>query len=447
MSELYSPAYQDEARPAAISVTKLLGQVMFLVAIALAFCALGTWVGRDLAIGTARILSFAGFGMLLVSSFAGERFRVGSFAMGWLFATALVIGLGLGPVISYFATVDSAALTQAFAGTAATVAGAGALGFFLSKDLAPWMRPLSLVVFTACVATIVISLVAGSVSPWISGGIYLLSAALIVVDFNVLRKHGTEADAIWLATGIFVSIVNIFLSLLNIFFEPLMDTPLALDLASPDDLEARRAAEQRGDPFLLLRDDQGAQQIVGLDERGGSVTIGRRLEADVPLAWDPEVSRLHAELEFKAGEWTLCDDGYSQNGTYVNGLRIHGRRRLTDGDLLRIGQTAIAYCDPGLSGLGVTLAPGELGAAPKFSEQQQRILRGLCRPLMGDGEGVKPATDAAIAVETRIPEDIVTTELDHLGRSFGLQDMPPADRRAEIALLALRSGLVKADEG
>ena len=225
-----------------------------------------------------------------------------------------------------------------------------------------------------------------------------------------------------------------------------MDTPLALDLASPGDLEARRAAEQRGEPFLLLRDDQGAQQIVELDERSGSVTIGRRLEADVPLAWDPEVSRLHAELEFKAGEWTLCDDGYSQNGTYVNGLRIHGRRRLTDGDLLRIGQTAIAYCDPGLSGLGVTLAPGELGAAPKFSEQQQRILRGLCRPLMGDGEGVRPAPDAEIAAETGIAEDVVTTELDHLGRSFGLQEMPPADRRAEIALLALRSGLVKADD-
>ena len=50
--------------------------------------------------------------------------------MGWLFATALVIGLGLGPVIAYFATVDQSALTQAFAGTAATVAGAGALGFF-----------------------------------------------------------------------------------------------------------------------------------------------------------------------------------------------------------------------------------------------------------------------------------------------------------------------------
>jgi len=225
-----------------------------------------------------------------------------------------------------------------------------------------------------------------------------------------------------------------------------MDTPLALDLATPDDLEARREAEKRGEPFLLLRDDGGTQQILRLDERAGSVTIGRRLEADVALAWDPEVSRLHAELEYKAGEWTLCDDGFSQNGTYVNGLRIHGRRRLTDGDLVRIGQTTIAYCDPGMSGLGVTLAPGELGIAPKFSEQQQRILYALCRPLMGDGEGVTPAGDDAIAAATGISETVVTTELDHLGRAFGLQDMPPGDRRAEIALLALRSGLVKADE-
>jgi pSer/pThr/pTyr-binding forkhead associated (FHA) protein len=225
-----------------------------------------------------------------------------------------------------------------------------------------------------------------------------------------------------------------------------MDTPLALDLATPDDLEARRAAEKRGAPFLLLRDDQGAQQIVELDETAGSVTLGRRLEADVPLVWDPEVSRLHAELQFKAGEWTLCDDGFSQNGTYVNGLRIHGRRRLMDGDLVRIGQTAVAFCDPGMSGLGVTLAPGELGAAPKFSEQQQRILRALCRPLLGDGEGVNPASDAEVAETTGVPEDVVTTELDHLGRAFGLQDMPAPDRRAEIALLALRSGLVNADE-
>jgi modulator of FtsH protease len=217
MSESTSARYYEGARVREISTAQLLGQVMFLVAVALGFCALGTLIGRELSLGTARICSFAGFGMLLVSSFGGARFRVGAFAMGWLFATALLIGLGLGPVIEYFASVEPAALTQAFAGTAATVLGAGALGCVLSKDLARWMRPLALVVFAACIGTILITLFGGTISPWLSLAIYGLSALLIVVDFNYLRKHGTEADAIWLGTGIFVAIVNIFVSLLNIF--------------------------------------------------------------------------------------------------------------------------------------------------------------------------------------------------------------------------------------
>src|SRR4051795_12577597 len=213
----YTGLYGREEARAEVSTAELLGRVLFLVAIAIGFCALGTYLGRDLALGTARICSFAGFGMLLVSSFAGERFRVGPFAMGWLFATATAIGLGLGPVIAYFAAVDEQALTQAFAGTAATVAGAGALGFVLSKDLAPWMRPVAMIVFVAAIGTIVWSLFGGTISPLVSAGIYLVSALLIVIDFNYLRKHGTERDSVWLATGIFVSIVNIFLSLLNIF--------------------------------------------------------------------------------------------------------------------------------------------------------------------------------------------------------------------------------------
>ncbi|HEY6694653.1 MAG TPA: Bax inhibitor-1 family protein [Solirubrobacteraceae bacterium] len=217
MSEQTTAYYREGVAPRAISTSQLLGQVMFLVAIALAFCAAGTLIGRDLSLGTARVFSFAGFGMLLVSSFAGARFRVGTFAMGWLFATALLIGLGLGPVIAYFAEVDPKALTQAFAGTAATVAAAGSLGFVLSKDLAPWMRPVSMIVFVAAFGTIIWSLFGGTISPLVSAGIYLVSALLIVIDFNYLRKHGTEDDAVWLATGIFVSIVNIFISLLNIF--------------------------------------------------------------------------------------------------------------------------------------------------------------------------------------------------------------------------------------
>ena len=47
--------------------------------------------------------------------------------------------------------------------------------------------------------------------------ILAVSAALILVYFNYMRKHATEDDVVWLATGIFVAIINIFLSLLNLF--------------------------------------------------------------------------------------------------------------------------------------------------------------------------------------------------------------------------------------
>jgi pSer/pThr/pTyr-binding forkhead associated (FHA) protein len=174
----------------------------------------------------------------------------------------------------------------------------------------------------------------------------------------------------------------------------------------------------------------------------GTVTIGRSRSADISLAWDPEVSRLHAELALRAGEWTICDDGLSQNGTWVNGLRLTGRRRLNDEDLLRIGRTELTFRHPEGTISIPTLVPGELSSPPAFSEQQQRILQALCRPLFGDGEGINPSSDAEIAGETEIPLAQVETELDHLGRMLGLDDMPREDRRAEIALLAMRSGLV-----
>ena len=83
------------------------------------------------------------------------------------------------------------------------------------------------------------------------------------------------------------------------------------------------------------------------------MTIGRRGEADVSLPWDPECSRLHAELELRAGEWTISDDGLSQNGTWVNELRLVGRRRGDDRTRRRVGEVFAAAPDG-----SITLARG-----------------------------------------------------------------------------------------
>jgi pSer/pThr/pTyr-binding forkhead associated (FHA) protein len=138
----------------------------------------------------------------------------------------------------------------------------------------------------------------------------------------------------------------------------------------------------------------------------------------------------------------VTDDGLSQNGTWVNGIRISGRRRLADGDLITVGKTVLTVRGGSQSGPGPTMVPGELGAAPAFSEQQQRVLRALCAPLLGDGEGVAPASDEEVARETGIPLQQVESELELLAQLFGFEVLPLADRRAELALLALRSGLV-----
>ena len=141
------------------------------------------------------------------------------------------------------------------------------------------------------------------------------------------------------------------------------------------ELKARKAAELRGAPFLAYRDDKGKEHLLELDETTRTLTVGRRFEADIALPWDREVSRLHAQFEFRAGEWTVDDDGWSQNGTFVNEMRLDGQRRLQDGDLVRCGQTTIAFCHTRNVSVEMTLVPGELSATPRFSQQQQQILR------------------------------------------------------------------------
>src|SRR4051812_7234670 len=118
------------------------------------------------------------------------------------------------------------------------------------------------------------------------------------------------------------------------------------DALSSDEQSAVMEAERRGVPFLQMRTDEGTLRFVHLGARRNTYTIGRREEADIAMPWDREVSRLHAELKRLAGECTISDDGLSQNGTYINETRLIGRRRLNDGDLVRVGRTAFTFRDP-----------------------------------------------------------------------------------------------------
>jgi hypothetical protein len=198
-------------------------------------------------------------------------------------------------------------------------------------------------------------------------------------------------------------------------------------------------------PFVVLHDAAGQERSVVLDA-SRPVSIGRRAEADVALPWDREVSRLHAELRVIAGVWTISDDGLSQNGTYLNEVRLVGRRRLGDGDLIRVGRTRITFRDPAAADGLLTLLPGELSAATAFSDQQHAVLRELCRPLALDGDGVLPASDEAIAATLSMPVQDVATEMLAFYGAFGLTDADERDARVDVARMALGAGIVSFED-
>jgi pSer/pThr/pTyr-binding forkhead associated (FHA) protein len=216
-------------------------------------------------------------------------------------------------------------------------------------------------------------------------------------------------------------------------------SPLDPHVATPQELQRRIAADRRGAPYLVYRDGLDRQVVVEL--AGERIAIGRRATCAVSLPWDSEVSRVHAEIEQVGDDWVLSDDGLSRNGTFVNGERITARRRLRDGDVIVIGETAIVFATgdaPSSQSTATALRPG-LG--DRLTPAQRRVLVALCRPFR-DQAYAAPATNRQIAAELVVSVDTVKGTLRTLFDLFGVDDLPQNQKRASLALAALRAGIV-----
>ena len=224
-----------------------------------------------------------------------------------------------------------------------------------------------------------------------------------------------------------------------------MESPLAPHAASPAELQERLRAEREGDPFVVYRDDSGDQRIEVLDGAAGRVTIGRSPGNDIALPWDSEVSRLHAELERIGDEWILTDEGLSRNGSFVNGDRVEGRRRLRDGDVIRIGKTMLAFRLPDPADSRPTAAASAGTGPPQLTPTQRKILIALCRPYK-HGEFAAPATNGQIAEEVFLTVDAVKAHLRALFQAFGVDQLPQNQKRAALAIRALQEGIVSRRE-
>jgi pSer/pThr/pTyr-binding forkhead associated (FHA) protein len=220
---------------------------------------------------------------------------------------------------------------------------------------------------------------------------------------------------------------------------------LARHAASPAELQEQLVAARGGVPFLLYRDGEGRQRIVRLEGRE-HLTVGRDDDADISLNWDSQVSRVHAEVECMGSRWTVADDGLSRNGSFLNGERVTGRRRLVDGDVLRFGRTQIAFCAPELGRSSTTMLGDDIPSADALSAAQRRVLVALCRPYKGSPSFATPATNQEIADELVLSIDAVKTHLRIVFQKFGVEHLPQNQKRARLVERALQSGIVSERE-
>jgi len=194
----------------------LFGRVMGLVAVTVGFATLGVYLARNLGGPGWFIAWMLALGCLVGLNVANARENY-SLALTLLFAFGLLMGASVATTVNYYSATDPTAVRQAFGATALFVGGLGAGGYAVRRDLSFLYRLLFWLLLALICAGIVLIFVR---IPALYT-VYALAGLAIfglytVVDFNRLRRAGTQ-EAIPLAAGIFLDILNVFLLFLRLF--------------------------------------------------------------------------------------------------------------------------------------------------------------------------------------------------------------------------------------
>jgi uncharacterized protein len=203
-------------RPAVSSRPALFGRVMGLVALTVGFATLGVWAARNAGGAEWFIAWLLALGCLVGLNVANARGNRG-LALTLLFAFGFLIGASVATTVNYYSATDPTAVRQAFGATALFVAGLGSAGYAIRRDLSFLYRLAFWLLLALILAGIVLIFVhiPSAYTGWALAGLAIFGL-YTVIDFNRLRRAGTD-QAIPLAAGIFLDVLNIFLLFLQLF--------------------------------------------------------------------------------------------------------------------------------------------------------------------------------------------------------------------------------------
>ncbi len=187
---------------------------------------------------------------------------------------------------------------------------------------------------------------------------------------------------------------------------------------------------------------RGTWREIPLNGDTPSVTIGRSNAADITVTADATVSRLHAIIERVCDCWVIIDDGLSKNGTFINGERVGGRRKLSSGDRIRVGRSLLVFRDGTSSEEEMTLALSALPTRNSLTDAQYQVLEALCRPYDARNAYSYPASNRQIAHDLCLTVSTVKTHMRALFDKFRIPALPPNQKRSFLVERAIESGVI-----
>jgi signal transduction histidine kinase len=173
------------------------------------------------------------------------------------------------------------------------------------------------------------------------------------------------------------------------------------------------------------------KQAFELDSKDWPKILGRTKEKADFLIADPSVSRQHAELSFRDGQWILCDLN-SSNGTFLNERRITSPTQLRNQDQIRCGGTVLLYESTEAVAraaeeeaqdqmIELVFDPGETMVAVAFTSLQSKESAARQRRMIEAGQA---AMNLSHGIKNIL--QALRTGIDVMDQSFRRQDLEQA---------------------
>jgi modulator of FtsH protease len=215
MNQNYSTVAQR--LPSALAANKVLRNTYMLLSLTLLFSGLTAAISMFMNMPPMTYL-ISVIGGMVIAMFVLPRFANSSAGIGIVFLITGMLGFGLGPILSMYASVPNGGniITLSLGGTGVIFMGLSAYALATRKDfsfLGGFLMVGFLLVLLAAVANIFLAIPAMSLM--ISAVVIMIMSGFILYDTSRII-HGGETNYVLATIGLYMTIFNIFISLLQI---------------------------------------------------------------------------------------------------------------------------------------------------------------------------------------------------------------------------------------